>query len=467
MAQNPDPRDAQIAKLEALLRVAIARIDALETEVRELRAKLAENSKNSSKPPSSDGPSTTRQPGKATGRKRGGQRGHEGHERVMLPPDTVVDHRPIACRACAAPLAGDDAEPARVQVLELPEIKPNVTEHRGHSLRCRRCGAVTTEPIPADIQLHGFGPRVAGLVAYLSGRCRLSKRQISETLDDVFSFPMSVGSVCAVEQDVSAALAGPVAEAEALVRRQAVVHMDETGWREDKQLAWLWVAVTSVATVFKIARSRGSSVARGILGADFAGILVTDRWSAYGWVASRRRQLCWSHLLRDLQGMADRGGVGAQFGQMMLDDAGKMFEWWARVKDGALARRTFQQRMNPVRARFGERLRDAHSFAERKTAGMCREILALEPALWTFIDVVGVEPTNNVGERAIRHAVLWRKGSFGTDSANGSRFVERILTTVATLRQQKRSVLGYLALACASYRSTRASPSLLPAAAAR
>jgi transposase len=457
----PDPRDARIAQLEGLLRLALDRIAALEAEVAELKAKLGQNSKNSSRPPSSDPPGVTRTTPKPTGRKRGGQPGHEGSERRLLEPDFIVDYRPKSCGQCRRQLTGDDVNPSRFQVFELPEIRPEVTEHRAHTLRCPDCAAETGAVLPANVLLHGFGPRLTAFAAYLTGRCRLSKRQVVELFEEALSTPISVGGVCALEQDVSAALAVPVKEVAALVRRQPVVNVDETGWREDKKLAWLWVAVSGVAIIFRVARSRGATVVREILGDDFAGRLVTDRWKAYNWVASARRQLCWSHLLRDFQGMLDRGGVGGLLATQLLAETHQMMDWWHRVCDGDLERAAFQQRMNPVRAAVARLLREAAARAEQKTAGMCREILKSEPALWTFVDIEGIEPTNNVAERAIRPAVLWRKGSFGNDSAAGSRFTERILTAVATVRLRRGSVLGYLEEACASYRATRTSPSLL------
>lgn len=455
-----DARDARIFDLEQLLRAALEENAKLRARIGELEARLGQNSQNSSKPPSTDGPGVERPKKKPTGRKRGGQPGHEGAVRTRLPPDRVVDHVPRRCRRCSRKLEGKDAHPQVFQVLEMPEIKPHVTEHRGHTLKCE-CGTRTTEPIPTGVLQHGFGPRFSAFVAYFTGRCRLSKRQVVELCDELLGAPISLGAVCAVEQDVSAALKTPYEEAAAAIQRQAVASLDETGWREAKLRAWLWVAVTSVAVVFKVSRSRGAAVAKELLGVDFAGVLVTDRWSAYAWVKAVCRQLCWAHLQRDLAGMIERGGVGGGLATQMLDHSEKMFEWWSQVRDGSLSRVDFQRLMVPVRAQVGRLLRDAQACAESKTAGMCAQILKLEPALWTFVDVEGVEPTNNIAERTIRPAVLWRKGCFGNDSAVGSRFTERILTTVATVRLRRGSVLQYLAAACASYRANRTSPSLL------
>jgi transposase len=458
-----DPRDVRIEQLEALLRTALETIEGLKKRVTELEDRLGQNSKNSSKPPSSDPPGTTRAASKPTGRRRGGQPGHEGAKRVRLPADTVVDHRPMRCRCCAKPLTGSDARARWVQVLELPEIKPQVTEHRAHALKCEDCGTVTVQPLPDGALLHGFGPRLCGLIAFLTGRCRLSKRQVVELCEDAFGIPLSTGAVCAIEQDVSSALAAPVEEARMVVREQPVVHVDETGWREDKKKAWLWTAVTTAAVVFQVARSRGSSVARELLGAEFRGRLVTDRWSAYNWVDATQRQLCWAHLARDLQGMVERCGIGGRLATLMVAEVDKMFAWWARVRDGTLSRVEFQKKMKSVRTEVERLLEEASLRAESKTAGMSSEILKLRCALWTFVDQEGIEPTNNAAERAIRPAVLWRKGSFGTDSAAGSRFAERVLSAVATIRMRGGNVLRYLTAATAQYRDSRTAPSLIAA----
>lgn len=463
MASGGDPRDVRIAQLETLLRAALETIESLRSRVAELEDRLKQNSNNSSKPPSSDPPGTPRPGTRPTGRRRGGQPGHDGAKRVRLPANAVIDHLPSHCRCCGKTLAGADPVAKWTQVVELPEIKPHVTEHRAHALRCDDCGTVTAQALPDSALLHGFGPRLSGLIAYLSGRCRLSKRQIVELCTDAFGTPLSTGAVCAIEQDVSAALAAPVEEARALVHQQLVVHLDETGWREDKKKAWLWTAVTSAVIVFQIARSRGSVIARGLLGAGFRGRLVTDRWSAYNWVDACRRQLCWSHLARDLKGMVERGGLGGSLARLMVIEVEKMFVWWAQVRAGTLKRAVFQQLMKPVRAEIERLLEAAAVCGESKTAGMSSEILKLRSALWTFVDEEGVEPTNNAAERAIRPAVLWRKGSFGTDSAMGSRFAERVLTAVATVRLRGGNVLGYLTSATAQYRDSRTTPSLLAA----
>jgi transposase len=281
-------------------------------------------------------------------------------------------------------------------------------------------------------------------------------------MDEVFGVPMSVATIIQLEQATTAAVAAPIEEARAYMQTQQVAHVDETRWRQGGKSAWLWVAVASWVTVFVVRLSRSGQVARNLLGETFAGILVTDRYSAYNWYPVRWRQLCWAHVLRDFEAMRDRGGASAELGEALLAQARQMFTWWHRVREGTLQRSTFRSYMSPLR-REVERLLEAGSRSGGpKTAGTCQDILKRREALWTFVQVPGVEPTNNAAERAIRPGVLWRKGSFGTQSTAGSRFVESMMTVVATLKQQQRNVLAYLTEACDAALCGTAAPSLLP-----
>jgi transposase len=259
-----------------------------------------------------------------------------------------------------------------------------------------------------------------------------------------------------------------VEQARAYVRQARVVNADETGWAQGVKArraarAWLWVVASALVVVFQIALSRGSQVIQGLLGKDFVGWLITDRWSAYDWYDPGLRQLCWSHLTRDFQGFIDRGGKGGRIGRQLMAQRHRMFKWWHRVRDGTMERGEFQKRMRKVERTVGALLRQAASSGEKKTAGVARRILRLEKCLWVFVDVPGVEPTNNYGERTIRQGVIYRKLSFGTRSERGSRFIERILTVVTTLKQQKRNPLEFLTQALWAYRRGLPPPSLLPA----
>jgi transposase len=298
----------------------------------------------------------------------------------------------------------------------------------------------------------------------LSGAYRLSKRNIQQLLADCFGVELALGSISALERATSEALQEPVAEARRFVQQQAVVHVDETGWRELNRRAWLWVAVTHTVTVFLIRLSRGSQVAKELVGAAFAGILISDRWSGYRWVPLKRHQLCWSHLIRDFRQMAEAGGSAGAIGGTLGMCARQLFHWWHRVRDGTLQRSSFCVYVSQLRLEVRALLQEGMWCDDPKGAALCRSLLQHEPALWTFVHKEGVDPTNNASERALRPIVLWRKSSFGTQSRAGSDFAERLLTVVASLRQQQRNVLDYVTTACEAALYNQPPPSLLPQA---
>jgi transposase len=297
------------------------------------------------------------------------------------------------------------------------------------------------------------------LLATLAGAYRLGKRPIQQLVADLFGLSISLGMVSKVEQQVSEALAQPVQELRDYVGRENA-NVDETSWRQAGRRLWLWTAVTPLVTVFVLAGSRGARVIRDLLGAGFTQVVTCDRWKAY--VGCRRVQWCWAHLRRDFQAMIDRGGRGHATGERLLAHSDVLFEWWHRVRDGTLSRATFQKYVGWLRPEVRSDLEEGTACGCAKTAATCRALLEEEKKLWTFVWQEGVEPTNNAAERALRHAVLWRKTSGGTASERGNRFVERVLSVVATCRQQSRNVLEYLESCCLAQLHGRPSPSLLP-----
>jgi transposase len=261
---------------------------------------------------------------------------------------------------------------------------------------------------------------------------------------------------------VSAALATAVAEAAQYVPRQPVRNADETSWREKTQRRWLWVSVTPLVTLFRVLKTRGAAGAKALLGEVVWGIIGTERYAAYNWLDPRQRQLCWAHRKREFIAWTERTGETARIGLALLAVEQQLFTLWYRVRDGTLAWADFQMAMLPLMARVKTLLQEGRVGADTKTQGTCRNLLKLEAALWTFVWEAGVDPTNNAAERPLRRAVLWRRRSFGTQSEGGSQFVERILTAVTTLRQQRRDVLDYLTAACAAAIRKAPAPSLLP-----
>jgi transposase len=446
------------------------RLAALEARVRELEGQLGRNASNSSLPPSANPPQAPAPVIKTpSGKKRGAQPGHPPALRRRLPPERlqeVIPFVPTTCGRCQAPLpaaAGPgDPEPTWHQVAELPDVAAHVVEYQGHARTCLCCGEVTHAVIPAEVRAHAIGPRLAAVLSYLVGGHRVSRRGVEEIAEAVFDVPVSLGTVCRLETQMAEALAPAHAEAVQAVREAPAKHVDETGWKQAGARAWLWVGATAAVAAFVLHARRGLTGLQALLGEAVTGILITDRWSVYNGRPTHLRQVCWSHLRRDFQAMIDRGGAGAAIGKELLTLCNALFRWWHRVRDGTLQRRTFQTRAAWLREDVQIVLERGRVGGCAKTAATCRELLAVEAALWTFVTAEGVEPTNNLAERMLRPAVLWRKGSFGCVSAAGCRFVERMLTVVQTLRLQQRPVLAYLENALRAHRNDLPAPKLLP-----
>jgi len=471
---------ALLAEVERLRKLE-ARVEELERENAELKEKLGKSSRNSSKPPSSDSPKAKaeRRAKKPTGRRPGGQPGHRRHERCEVAPEKVTRRVPLIpkqCEKCAAKLTGTDPDPRRHYVFELPKVEPYVTEFSRHALECTQpgCGHLTRAPLPAGVPTRIFGPSVAAFTSYFMGVHKLGKRGAAEALHDLYGLPISVGAVVDCQQETSAALAVPYEEIVAHAQAAPVKNADETSWVEGKgkkAKAWLWTLVTATAVVFMITKSRGADAAIKLLlngktriGELAFGVLGTDRHGAYNFWPLQFHQFCWSHLRRDFTAISERSGASAQLGLKLVEETDRMFAWWHRVRDGTLTRARFQIFMRPLRKRVEALLLEGTALSDKKTARTCAKLLKAKEAMWTFVDIEGVEPTNNAAERAVRHPVIYRKLSGGTKSVAGSRFVERILTAHATLRLQGRPILPFLQAACEARLNRSAPPSLLPMA---
>ncbi|MDB5350672.1 MAG: hypothetical protein JWN86_1919 [Planctomycetota bacterium] len=441
------------------------RLAEAELQIQELRARLDQNSANSSKPPSTDPIGVKRRPPTPPSKKRrGGQEGHPRRMRALISPErvaSVTECKPTSCRRCGHALSGEDSEPLRHQVAELPPIEPEVHEYRLHRLVCRHCNTVTRGALPAGVPRTAFGPRLHAVLSVLTGAYRLSKRQVAQLCSDLLGLTISVGMIAKLERVTADVLEQPVSELAEAVKTAEAANIDETGWRESGRKAWLWVVVTGLGIVFRIVRSRAGAVVAGLLGEEPKPIVISDRFPGYEWIELQSRQVCWAHLRRDFQAMIDRDGDGAEVGRQLLRQSNKLFEYWHKVRDGTIRRSTFLRYMAWLRPVVRSSLERGSQCACAKTAATCGELLRLWHCLWTFTRVEGVEPTNNAAERALRHAVIWRRISGGTDSEAGSRYVERMLSAVATCRQQKRSVSEYLTRCHRSRLAGHPIPSLL------
>lgn len=436
----------------------------LRVEVAQWKERAGKNSRNSSLPPSSDRPHVKRRPPKKpAGRSRGGQPGHAKHEQPLLPPEEVnetIPCRPDHCEHCGTALVGEDPAPQRFQHWEIPPVKPVVNEYQLHRLSCPQCGKATTGKLPEGVGPGHYGPRASALPAVLMAEYRLSKRLCHRLAKELFGLPISIGQVCRMQAATAAIVQPRIAELLDYIKN-CHANIDETSWKEEKQRCYLWVAATEKAVVYLIRPTRGAVVLEELVGAEPTKVVTSDRAKAYDTLPLTLRQLCWSHLQRDFQAMIDRENAGSEIGGYLLDFAGQMFHWWHRLGDGTIKQTTFDGKIKLLREAVRETLELGVDCGCAKTAATCRELLAREPAMWTFAYVEGVEPTNNAGEREVRLPVIFRKLTYGTDSANGSRVLEAILSTAATCRRQSRAVWDFFTEAHTAVLQGRPCPSLL------
>lgn len=439
----------------------------LSARVADLEARLNHHSQNSSKPPSSDPPSAPPRPARVPrGRKPGGQAGHPKHDRPLPEPEqiTAVEHHyPLACPSCgdAVTSARQDACPIQTQFIwELPLVQPHITAHHYHTVCCHGCGALVTADRPPDVPPGAFGPRTAAVVSLLHGRYRISHREVVNLLADLFDLPLSLGSVVSLQTTVSAALAPVYADIGTHVQAAAVVNVDETGWKEAGKRRWLWTVVSAVATLFLVASSRGSKILHTLLGAEYAGVVGSDRGRAYLGIEPTRHQLCWAHLIRNFRALVERHGSLGAWASDWLALSEVVFRLWHSYRGGTIARGQLQAAMEPIQHTMQALLIRGTRRCDGAEA-ISHELLAHWEALWTFVREEAVEPTNNAAEQALRPAVLWRKGCFGAHSAEGNHFVERILTVSATCEQHHRHLLTFLTDAVEAYWRGQPAPTLV------
>ena len=480
-----DERDARIARLEeevadlrTVVKALIAQVEELRAENQELRAenqelrtenedlrkRLGQNSSNSSKPPSSDSPGDRAARGgkPPTGKKRGGQPGHKGSERRLLTPTKPpIGCFPKRCRRCREGLPRrPDPDPIRHQTVDVPPISPEVTEWWLHRVTCDGCGEITSAPLPPGVPRGMCGPGLMALIALLTGDYNLSRRRAVSLLGDVLGIEISLGALSEAEEEVSEAVAVPVEEAREHVADEPIKHSDATGWRQAGQPRTLWTIASTFVTVFFITKDGSMAGLRGLF-ANVKGILVSDRGRQFGFWAMDQRQICWAHLIRRFTDFAERSGPAGQLGRNLLLCAQTIIHSWHRVRDGTMSRREFARVATSLGAAIERHLENGVRLGLRGVSGSCADILAHRQAMWTFVHLPGVEPTNNHGERELRAFVLWRKACFGSQSDRGCRFAARIMTVTHTLRKQKRHVLSYLTQACLAALRGQPAPSLV------
>ena len=476
MSQSQFPiTDEQIAALppefRALSQAVIdhfeKRIGGLEAELTSVRGELSaikKTPRNSSLPPSSEHPHAKPASQKPkSGRKPGGQPGHPKHERALIPTNqcqAVIALRPTACRRCGESLAGNDPQPLRHQVWEIPEIKPLVTEYQRHRLICPCCQQSTCAELPSGVPLSQAGPRLVALTALLMGCFKQSKRRVALFLEQVLNQPCSPGWVVKLQDQATTALKPAYEELAAQLPTERVLGIDESPTKQAQTKSWLWAFVAASYTLFALRTTRSATVLDELLTEAFDGVVNCDRAKMYWSIG--RPQWCWAHLMRDFQALIDHPDQQVKrLGRDLMRPTKQLFRHWARCRDGTITHVEMLGLMGPIRDEINRLLLRGVFSGNSKLKGMCEPLYNHREKLWTFLDVEGVEPTNNVSERALRPAVIWRKLSFGTQSADGSRFVETILTVVETCHKQSRSSFEYLTEAMQAHFSGQKLPSLL------
>jgi transposase len=446
----------QSLEAQAIIRALLARLV-------ELEARLNQTPHNSSMPPSSAHPHAKPPRSRKKARQRpGAQPGHAKHERDLVPTEqcqALIPCLPTACRRCGRPLTGTDPEPLRHQVWELSEIRPLITEYQQHRLVCS-CGCSTCGPLPPGVPTGQAGPRLIAFAGLLMACFRQSKRRAAQFLSMILQQPASAGWMVALQNRAAHAVQPAYDELAQQLPTQPVLLIDESPTKQGQLKAWVWTFVATTFTFFACRTSRAATVPLQLLGACYAGVINCDRARMY-W-SFGRLQWCWAHLKRDFQALVDSPcTVRKRLGHDLLRQTKALFALWQKVRDGTLSRRSFRRQMKPIRARVEDYL--LRGYFDARVSGFCKELWEHREHLWTFVDREGVEPTNNGAEQALRHAVIWRKLSFGTQSASGSRFVESLLTVIESCRRQSRDVFQWLIEAVQADLNGQAPPSLLPA----
>lgn len=470
-------KEQQIHKLAEEVAEQRKQIADAEKQIADLKRQLAlrqQNSTNSSKPPSSDGlAGEPRERGrrKKSRRKVGGQPGHRGAHRAVVPITKVDEVRPVLpqqCRHCGHGLPADieqvqtSGEPQRHQVTELPPIQAHTIEYQCHRVLCPECGKGTRAAVPEEASGH-FGPQLTALIAYLTVVCRMPRRVVEALLGRVLGIDISLGSTQKCWEEASQAVAPPCQELEQQLKDEPVLNIDETGWRTNGAKRFLWAFVAARYVVYTVAATRGSDVLTRLLGAVFRGILCSDRFSAYLKYHSGKAQFCWAHLKRNLLGIVEftKSSAVERFCRDALAQHARLFRLWHKFRGGQMDRNQLLLRSIPIQKKIFELAKRHLDCPHREVRNLATALFEHNDRLFTFLEYEGVEPTNNSVERALRTGVQWRKICFGNRSANGELATSRLLTVAETCDLQGLNILTYLSAAIACHRSHKPAASLL------
>jgi transposase len=474
--------EARVAKLEALVAeqaALISRQAALiasqatqiakqEMLIKELQARLNSNSSNSHRPPSSDPPGQTRLP---SGRPTKPRKGRPGIFRSPFSEEEITEFlvcQPRVCKCCGGQLAlGSVVGHRTFQQVDLPVIKPVLREIHGIQVQCQTCRKITTGVPPQGLGTSFVGPRLVAFLGYLNGRMHLTTRNMQELIVSMLGpkAHLSLGLISNCRVELSKALATSAEMIAQGISAAPAIWADETGWSQWGKRAWLWVASSEQATLFRLDPSRGGKALTKLLG-NFNGFLTSDRWCGYSRIPNQARQLCFSHLKRDFQALIDRRLGAEKLGKWGKSELAKAFRLWNAFRSHLLSRGEFEFMMRAIRARFKRLLRQCLKSPDQKAVAIGKYLRKHWPAMWAFVrNPELLEPTNNRAERMLRQAVIWRKISQGSKSERGMTCAQRFLSVMTTLRQQGRDILDFLISAVRTFNKGLSPPPMFPAVA--
>ena len=465
LSERLSTQSEEINVLKKLVGLLQKENEQLRLENAHLKERLGLNSKNSSLAPSSTFGKKGLKPLKSK-KKRGGQTGHKGMSRSLLPESEVSEiNQVFAEDRCTCGRRMAFSEPVRHQYYEMPKLSLELIEVQLYHSACT-CGRQNKAKRPDGVLPGILGPRLLSWCNMLTAQYHVSRKKVCDLLAESFDLKISPGTLSHQEQYLSEALKYPVLQLQEWLKTQKALYVDETSWKESSDRHWVWTASSPQGSVFHIDSSRSQEAFHSLIGHHYEGIVCSDRFRVYETLDATKRAICWAHLVRDFQRIQERAGPSSAIGEALLKQSKRLFEYWSNFQEGKLTRSQLIAKMEPVKRavlktlKKGARLKGEPKSPEQKTAGTCGEILKVEKALWTFL-THDVEPTNNQAERALRKIVLNRKIQYGSQSERGSRFVERVYSVLETCRQQGRSAWEFCEQALRAHFSSLQYPSLL------
>lgn len=428
-------------ELEKLLMKALEAIARLNAEVSKLKDQINRNSKNSSKPPSTDQKNNTSEKEKKPRASRAGK------AREPFPPERIDKHIECGCDNCShcgSEYIQWNGGAELFQQAELPEAKAIITQYELLKYTCMRCKKDSLAPLPKGVPDSAFDPRLMSLLATLTGVFHLAKREAIQLIKELYEVDISTGSVSNIEERVAEALDPIYQRIHSFVMDSKFCkHFDETSWRDKGKRHYVWLACCEQAAFYMINKRRSAEAFRKIFTVRLDDVsAVTDRYAVYS--IFKVHQYCLAHLVREFRSYAERDGPDQEIGKALENELKKACHIHKKYREGKITLKQRNQCLGHSKRRTKINLEDGIANGRDELSGLCDTLWDNFDKLWTFTKTFGMEPTNNLAERDLRKLVIWRRKSYGTRSERGKRFVERITTISQTLKRQSKSILSFI-----------------------